>query len=295
MSERTLEIDAGDGTRFGATVFEADRVFEAERHRGWEVILCGPAMGVRATYYRPLAEAWNAAGHPAVTFDMRGIGTSSVRASRRVDFGYREVMEVDLPALVRAVREEFPGRPLVFQGHSLSGQLACLHAARWPASFERIHLVATCSVYYKPWGVGLWLFMHFARLLGAVFGHYPGRRVGFGGREARTLVRDWSHQGFTGEYRVSGTDFDYEAALRGLEVPVHAVHFRDDTFAPREAVEHLLAKMPDDVTSRECLEPADLDAETLGHFDWIRSSDALVARLAERLRTPVRAAASPSG
>lgn len=278
MSEREIRVDAGDGTSFGATIFEPD-----DDHGG-QVVLCGPAMGVRATYYRPLAEAWRDRGHPAVTYDLRGIGTSSVRAGRRVDFGYREILEVDLPALLETVRQEFPDRPVVLVGHSLTGQLACLHASRWPDSFERLFLVATCSVYYKPWGLGLWFFLHMARFLATVLGHFPGRFVGFAGREARTLVRDWSRQGFGGAYVVAGTDFDYEASLGRMATPVHATHFSDDKLAPREAVEHLLDKMPAERTVRDCVEPADFGVETLGHFEWIKSSEALVARLSKRLR-----------
>jgi len=206
-----------------------------------------------------------------------------VRAGRRVDFGYREIIEVDLPAVLEAVRREFPGRGIVLVGHSLSGQLACLHASRWPESFERLFLVATCSVYYKPWGLGLWFFLHMARFLSTVLGHFPGGFVGFAGREARTLVRDWSRQGFHGAYDVSGTDFDYEASLASLTTPVHATHFSDDKLAPRKAVEHLLEKMPAEMTVSDCVAPADLGAETLGHFEWIKSSEALVERLSERL------------
>lgn len=293
-TERTLRIDAGDGTSFGATILEP-----VAAAPGVPVIVCGPAMGVRASFYRPLVEAWRDRGHPAVSFDLRGIGTSSVRASRKVDFGYLEVVELDYPALVDAVRQEFPGRPLVFQGHSLSGQFACLHAARHPDSFDRILLVATCSVYYEPWGRWLWLFLHFARTLSKLVGHFPGRRVGFGGREARGVVRDWSHQGLTGRYDLAGTDFDYEAGLADVSTPVHAVYFSDDTYAPRAAVEHLLTKLPDELTSSECLTPADVGADSAGHFDWVKSSPAVIEHLANRLsegvRTPARVEASLSG
>ncbi|MDA8020595.1 MAG: alpha/beta fold hydrolase [Thermoanaerobaculia bacterium] len=278
MRQRELRVDAGDGTSFGATVFDP------EADMGRRVILCGPAMGVRATYYRPLAEAWRNLGYPAVTFDLRGIGSSSVRAGRRVDFGYRDIVEIDLPAIVETVRREFPGRPIVFQGHSLSGQLACLHASRWPQSFEHLLLVATCSVYYKPWGARLWLFLHLARFLSRVLGHFPGDRLGFAGREARTLVLDWSRQGFDGAYVLSGTDFDYESCLADLVTPVYALHFSDDHLAPPAAVRHLLDKMPGETTSRHCIDPSEIGVDRLGHFEWVRSSEALVQQLAERLR-----------
>ena len=95
-------------------------------------------MGVKASYYEPLALAFQAGGTSAVTADLRGHGRSAIRAGRRTsngfgDFGYREILDEDLPAFTAAVHERFPGRPIVLLGHSLGGQLACLWASTRPA------------------------------------------------------------------------------------------------------------------------------------------------------------------
>ena len=42
-----------------------------------------------------------------------------MRPRRGVDFGYRELIELDMPALVAAVRSAYPGVPLFTGGHSL--------------------------------------------------------------------------------------------------------------------------------------------------------------------------------
>ena len=61
-----------------------------------------------------------------VYVDLRGQGRSSERASHFADFGYREMVEIDLPAAIAALRGRYPNRPLLLVGHSLGGQLATL-------------------------------------------------------------------------------------------------------------------------------------------------------------------------
>ena len=63
------------------------------------VVLCLPAMGVRASYYTAVAAELAARGHTAVLADLRGNGGSSVRPSRSTTFGYAE-----MPISVRRLR-----------------------------------------------------------------------------------------------------------------------------------------------------------------------------------------------
>ena len=84
-SEEALAYSASDGARAQMAVFPA-------REAGAPVLVCLPAMGVRASYYAPLARAISAAGLHAVTSDLRGLGTSSLRPTRACDFGYEEIL-----------------------------------------------------------------------------------------------------------------------------------------------------------------------------------------------------------
>ena len=114
-------------------------------------------------------------------------------------------------------------------------------------------------------------------------GYFPGTWFRFGGREARRLVRDWSRQGRTGQYRIEGSERDYETLLARLRVPVLAVSFTDDSYCPQRAVEHLLDKMPNAATSHQHLASADLGSSTLGHFGWVRQADRLAPRILDWL------------
>ena len=60
------------------------------------------ALGVEASYYAPFADALSRRGILVAMCDLRGNGTSSLRPRRGVDFGYREIVELDIPAAATA-------------------------------------------------------------------------------------------------------------------------------------------------------------------------------------------------
>ena len=70
-------------------------------------VLVAPAMGVPARHYDALVEALRAEGLHAGVADLRGVGSSSIRASRSMDFGYG-VLADDLGATSEALRASCP-------------------------------------------------------------------------------------------------------------------------------------------------------------------------------------------
>ena len=68
------------------------------------------------------------------------------------DWGYREVLEQDLPtsqAVLVAADDEAGALPWIIGGHSLGGQLACVHAGRNPQHFNRLWLAASGSPFWR--------------------------------------------------------------------------------------------------------------------------------------------------
>ena len=187
-------------------------------------------MGVRGSYYAAFARALSGLGMHAVTSDLRGSGSSSVRASRRCDFGYREILSLDLPALIAQVRERFPESKVLLLGHSLGGQLTALHLSEHPQAADGLILIAACNVHYKGWPrFRRWGVLGFAlllRALGAVLGYVPAGRLGFAGTEARTVVIDWSNNCRDGRYAVKHSAHDYDRSLERMAKPVLSISSR---------------------------------------------------------------------
>src|SRR5687768_6872989 len=133
MPVESLDVVAADGHRFQLRRLAS--VDAATRSPG---LLFLPALGVPAQKYDTFADALAARGIDVVVPDWRGLGTSTWRAGRRCDWGYRELF-ADLDAALASLGDN----PRVFGGHSLGGQFAAMLAARRPAACAGLALVAS--------------------------------------------------------------------------------------------------------------------------------------------------------
>lgn len=248
-------------------------------------LLWVPALGVAARHYEPLALALSAQGIVVAVHEWRGIGSSDRRAGRRNNWGYRELLTDDLPTSLAALREAVPSLPLYVGGHSLGGQLASLLAATTSLPLAGLALVGSGSPYwrcFKPW-VGLALVA--APLLAHLVGWLPGRRVGFGGNEARGVISDWARTGRSGRYAGRGMATDLEAALRRQQAPVFAQRLRDDWFGPEASLAFLLGKMPEASQRTDVITPEDLAGAPADHFAWMKVPSEIARRLAGWMRS----------
>jgi predicted alpha/beta hydrolase len=257
------------------------------------VCLCLPAMGLAARYYRPFAEALAQAlaGTVAVA-DLRGQGESNVSARRGARFGYREIVEEDLPALLDALAGRFPCRPLFVVGHSLGGQLATLAAVHRQDWLAGLVLLAAGTAHYRAWpSADRWrtrLAVSGIRAAAALLPWYPGSVLGFGGDQPRRLMRDWSTNAFSGKYRLAGSRIDYEARLAAVRLPVLALTIRDDPVAPPGAVSELLAKLPHAEQQRLEVDGMTSDRPWRRHFSWARRPDTVLDPIVRWIRAQER-------
>ncbi len=181
------------------------------------VVVVLPAMGTPARHYTPLARALHRRGATVVTVDPRGHGESVPVPARGVRFGYRELVEHDIGAVLDAVARAFPGAPRLILGHSLGGQLGLVHCGLLRPRLDGVVLVASGSAWWRTLGPSgaRWLARSLLCVAGAeLLGYWPGRRLGFGGRESVGLMRDWARQLRTGRYAA-----DHEEALRASPCP----------------------------------------------------------------------------
>lgn len=274
----TFSITADDGHRFEASL-------HATADPTAPVLLFLPALGTPGRVYRGFATALAAQGVQVCITDWRGMASSSVRASRGHNHGYQTLVETDVTALLAQLARRVPQAALWVGGHSLGGQLATLLAARQSPPVRGLVLVASGSVYRRCYSPGVQIGIRFlglmAAITGALIGHFPGRRFGFGGREARGVMDDWLHVARTGRYEPAGSTFDYETALRRLTLPVLALNFRRDTWAPEAAARHLLDKLAAADRHPWIWGDAETDGQPLDHFSWARKPDLVAAPVAQ--------------
>ncbi len=199
-----------------------------------------------------------------------------------MDFGYHAMVAFDWPAVVEKVKSLFPGAPVFLLGHSLGGQLSALYLAANPGAAAGLILVAAPSVHYRGWdlplNLGVLAGTQAACMIASVLGYFPGKKIGFGGTEARGVICDWARQARTGRYRPSQGNLDYEGLLRELEIPVLAFSFEGDFLSPEKAAENLLAKM-----RRARVTRVHLSGEDLDHFRWVQNSAPVIEKIKEWL------------
>jgi len=247
--------------------------------RGVFILL--PAMGVPSRFYRPFAKTLNVQGYSVVMTDLRGVGSSSVRASRHQNFGYEEMISLDIPTLIKEVKQDYTDQPIFLIGHSLGGQLSCLHQSCCQQSerVDAIILIGAPSVYYKGWSFpfnfGALVFTHSSWILSKVMGYFPGNRLGFGGRQSERVIADWANFSRTGQFNLSKSERDYDLALSKLDINILCLSFADDHYAPQKTVNNLINKMPGAAICHDHLTSRQLGSTSVDHFNWIHRGEVL--------------------
>lgn len=182
--------------------------------------------------------------------DLRGHGLSGPRAEDGGDWGYDDLVDLDVPALVSAARARFPGLPVVAVGHSLFGHVALAHAARNPAVPLAGIAMLSCNMWNPAWRAPLrWLtkgvLLEAVRAVSARVGRFPARRLRVGSndeapRYAHDLARFWR----AGDWRARD-GFSYYRALSRVLVPVRAwVGAGDRLLSPPAEAQGIVSPVP---------------------------------------------------
>ena len=272
-----IRVKADDGA-------EADLIITRPSNAQYGVLWL-PAMGVSARHYQMFASALAEHGIASAVHEWRGAGSSSLRASRVCDWGYHELLHLDIPASLAAARRCDSALDWIVGGHSLGGQLAALFAAMNPDQVSALALVATGSPWWRTFSGRM---RHMLRVIpwivGAVTsltGYYPGKRLGFAGRESRGVMRDWARTTREGCYADYASGADSEQALARLAKPVLGVRLDEDSFCPEASLRWLLEKFVEAPIERKHLNATDFQSATADHFSWLKDPGPVVRALVE--------------
>ena len=256
------------------------------------VLLCLPAMGVAASFYDRFADALTQSGCGlAQTMELRGHGQHDERASRGADFGYREIVEDDLPRSSRAS----------------SAAARCADLSRRPQPRRPVAVLASATLAHRLAGIVLIAAgtAHF-RAWPADSACAPGsrcrpsasrRRCCRGTRDVAwasaattraadaRLVVQRAHRPLPPR-RQPARARGHRVGLRTVRLPVLSHRLYGDAVAPRGAQAELLAKLPSARIQRHEVAGVTGDTPWRRHFAWARRPDGrrrLHRRLARQL------------
>lgn len=244
------------------------------------------ALGVAAKHYRPFARALAEQGLAVHLHEWRGIGSSNLRADRDSNWGYREVLELDMRTSADAIADLWPDLPRIVGGHSLGGQLSSCYLALNNDTASTLWLVGSGAPYWRifPFPSRLWLPFAYRYLAWQAKrnGMLPGRRLNFGGNEARGLIMDWYRSAMSGHYTANGIDVDLEHALSQVQGRLHGIVLKQDWMAPEASTRFLMDKLRATERHLDILDANALGIEA-GHFEWMKKPAAVAQTLVARL------------
>jgi predicted alpha/beta hydrolase len=254
MDVRSIELRAADGHTLAATLYDAG---------SHDALLVASAMGVKRRYYDAFARTVSERGRSVLTFDYRGIGDSRPRSLRGVAATMQEWGTLDIPAAIDWISRELRPESFAYLGHSAGGQLAGL--APNIDRVDRLVFVAAQSGYWRHWlglrayGLGfLWVLMP---VISRAVGWFPGKMLMGSEDLPRGVASQWARWGRHPDYLFAYND---SAPYARITAPLLAYSMRVDHYAPRPAVDALVAKYSGAQVTRVHRD------DDIGHFEAFR-------------------------
>ncbi len=272
---RSLRVTAADGA--GAAL----ELLLPAREPAPQALFFLPALGVGVNPNLRFATAMAQQGVATAVMEWRGLGSSSQRAGRRCDWNYRHILDLDIPAALDAATQAVPQARWSIGGHSIGGQFALIYAGQMPGRFERVLLVGSGHPYWRGFEKP-WLLRGFAASLPAITalaGHFPGQRLGFAGREASGLMRDWAVTARRGDYRIPHLGDRLHEGMQRFDGHVRAVGFAHDWLAPPTSLANLRRLVPNAQWSETTLGHDAFQNAKADHFGWLREPEPVARAL----------------
>lgn len=249
-------------------------IYKGNSNSHWTLIL--PAMGIRASYYHNLANKMSVYyDSNFVTIDLRGYGNSSIRASRKENFGFVRWLE-DLNFIIDFLLKESQKDKINLLGHSIGGQLGTMYYSLHPDKIQRLILVGSSLPYFRIWKwpgkLKLLIAGYIGPFVSRIIGYFPGEIIGFAGRESMGCISDWANIVRTGKFNLGDCSFDFENAMSKVVPNITAISFPEDNLAPPYTVKYLIQKFNNSAKIEEKI------INGFDHFNWTKRADDFIAR-----------------
>jgi predicted alpha/beta hydrolase len=230
-------------------------------------------MAVHQDFYASLATWLAGQRWDVVTFDYRGMADSAPPRLRGFEADVLTWAEQECAAALAFARARADGRPLLWVGHSLGGQILAMTPGN--SAIAAAVTVASGVGYWRenadPLRRYSWLLWHvIVPLLTPWFGYFPGRRLGIVGDLPRGVIEQWSRWCRHPEYAVGVEGESMRERYRRLAVPLLSLAFTDDEYMSERNVRVLHGFYGNARLEMRRIDPRALDLRRIGHFGFFR-------------------------
>lgn len=270
---RPLTIPAADGYLLHGRLWRHEGPVPASR----PVVVINPATAVHSRYYARFAAYLHGHGFDVVTYDYRGIGESRPATLKGFEASWIDWGSQDFEGVLRFVAQTFPGQPVQVVAHSVGGFLIGL--AESNHLIERVVTMGAQFAYWRDyapqrrWSL-LWRWHVVMPVLAAIFGYFPGRRLGWLEDTPRGVVDDWTarHPRFEDAYRRGRRRKTADerrqlverfTRMRGATL---ALSMTDDEYGTVPAIHRLLGYFANSPATHLRVAPAMIGLAEIGHF-----------------------------
>ena len=234
-------------------------------------LIIGPAMGVKSSFYHPIAEYFYDRDFNCVLVDYHGMFFESNNPSPSdiASFG-----KIDLMHVIQYCRDELRAKDLFFLGHSISGQI--LPLAENANEFSAAYLVASQSVDRTNWSGRSRLAVDFfwnvlIPLSTAIFHYLPAWTYGGKRHLAKSVARDWARLAKTSGGLAEDNAYN-GSRYKAYNVPTKFVSIDgDDLLAPKKAVSDLYQRYGSTAKTIRHVGSDSTSRGSIDHFNFFRT------------------------
>lgn len=254
----------------------AARFYSAKTHIALQPILIGPATGITANFYHHFAVWLTEQGHPVMTFDFRGIGKSLHGKLKDSKASIQNWGQLDLPAMIDALRSKTNLDKITIIGHSAGGQLLGIAANH--DKVEKLIAVAGSSGHVKNLKgrtklLAPIMFKLIFPISRYTLGYGPTSKIGMGEDLPKDVAKQWaefcSHAGYVSNALGKTIFEDYHAEVK---TPITVLWASDDEIATEANVRDFLRLYPNTTTNMIEIIPQQHHHSMIGHMSMFKKS-----------------------